>query len=46
MLDNAVYSVISPEGYSSIMWGTNDRRQEAAEKMKMSSIGIVAFFPF
>ncbi len=37
MLDNAVYSVISPEGYSSIMWGTNDRRQEAAEKMKMSS---------
>lgn len=37
MLDNAVYSIISPEGYSSIMWGTNDRRQEAAEKMKMSS---------
>ena len=37
MLDNAVYSIISPEGYSSIMWGTNDRRQEAAEKMKMGS---------
>ena len=40
MLENAVFSIISPEGYSSIVWGTNDRKQEAAEKMKMSSIEL------
>ena len=34
MLENAVYSILSPEGYSSILWKDSSRYKEAAEKMK------------
>ena len=37
MLENAVYSVISPEGYASIMWKDNSRAAEASERMKMGA---------
>ena len=37
MLENAVYSVLSPEGYASILWKDGKRVKEAAEKMKMTA---------
>lgn len=37
MLENSVYSVLSPEGYASILWKDSTRAKEAAEKMKLTS---------
>ena len=37
MLENAVYSVLSPEGFATILWKDGKRRDEAAELMKMTS---------
>ena len=37
MLENSVYSILSPEGYASILWKDSSRVQEAAEKMKMTA---------
>ena len=36
-LENAVYSVISPEGCASILWRTSDRAQTAALAMRMTA---------
>ena len=37
MLENATYSILSPEGYASILWKDSSRAFEAAEKMKITS---------
>lgn len=37
MLENAIYSILSPEGYSSILWKDSSRAKEAAEKMKLTA---------
>lgn len=37
MLQNAVYSVISPEGCASILWKDASRTAEAAESLKLTS---------
>jgi acetyl-CoA carboxylase carboxyl transferase subunit alpha len=37
MLENAVYSVITPEGCASILWRSNANAQEAAEAMKVTA---------
>ena len=37
MLENAIYSILSPEGYSSILWKDSSRYEEAAEKMKLTA---------
>lgn len=37
MMENAVYSILSPEGYSSILWKDSSRFKEAAEKMKLTA---------
>jgi len=37
MLENSVYSVISPEGCASILWRQQDQVQAAAEAMRMTS---------
>src|SRR5260221_7827365 len=36
MFENAIYSVISPEGCASILWRTGDKAAEAAEAMKIT----------
>jgi acetyl-CoA carboxylase carboxyl transferase subunit alpha len=46
MLENAVYSVISPEGCASILWRTADKAGDAAEAMRITasdlqSLGVV-----
>ena len=37
MMENATYSVLSPEGFASILWKDSKRAQEAAEVMKMTA---------
>ncbi|MGN0917634.1 MAG: acetyl-CoA carboxylase carboxyltransferase subunit alpha [Oxalobacter sp.] len=46
MLQNAVYSVISPEGCASILWKTAERANEAAEALgltaqRLKEIGLI-----
>ncbi len=40
MQENAIYSVISPEGCSSILWRDNSRAEEAARVMKITAAEI------
>ena len=42
MLENAVYSVISPEGCASIMWRDATKRAKAAEALKTTSDDVKA----
>ena len=37
MLENAIYSILSPEGFASILWKDASRTKEAAEKMKLTA---------
>ncbi len=37
MLENSVYSVISPEGCAAILWRTRDKAKEAAEALKITA---------
>ena len=37
MLENSVYSVISPEGCAAILWRTKDKAQEAANALKITA---------
>ena len=40
MLENSVYSVITPEGCASILWRSNAQAQEAAEAMKVTAADL------
>ena len=42
MLEHAVYSVISPEGASSILWRTPDKAADAATAMKVTAQDLLA----
>lgn len=42
MLENAIYSVISPEGCASIMWKDAGKRQQAAEALKYTAPNVRA----
>jgi len=37
MMDNAIYSVISPEGCAAILWKTRDMAADAAEALKLTA---------
>ena len=37
MLENSIYSILSPEGYASILWKDSSRAEEAAGKMKLTA---------
>jgi len=37
MLENAIYSVISPEGCANILWKNTDKAPEAAESLKLTA---------
>jgi acetyl-CoA carboxylase carboxyl transferase subunit alpha len=43
MLENAVYSVISPEGCASILWRDSGRAEEAARAMKITAPELEGF---
>lgn len=40
MLENAIYSILSPEGFASILWKDSKRAKEAAEVMKITSYDL------
>lgn len=40
MLENAIYSVISPEGCASILWKDSSKVKEAAEVLKLTSYDL------
>ena len=37
MLEHSVYSTISPEGCASILWRTRDKKEQAAEALKLTA---------
>ena len=37
MLENSIYSILSPEGFATILWKDGSRSEEAAELMKITS---------
>ena len=46
MLENAVYAILSPEGFASILWKDASRHEEACELMKLTapdllSLGVI-----
>ena len=43
MLENALYSVISPKGFASILWKDGSREREAAELMKITAEDLRRF---
>lgn len=43
MLENAVYSILSPEGYASILWKDSSKAKEASEVMKMTAKDLYNF---
>ena len=43
MLENSIYSILSPEGFASILWKDSSRAKDAAEVMKMTSKDLVEF---
>lgn len=43
MLENAVYSILSPEGFASILWKDAKRAQEACDIMKLTAEDLLEF---
>ena len=43
MLENAVYSVLSPEGFASILYKDSSKAKDAAENMKMTAKDLKEF---
>jgi acetyl-CoA carboxylase carboxyl transferase subunit alpha len=43
MLENAIYSVISPEGGASILWKDAAKAQDAANNMKITAQDLLGF---
>lgn len=43
MLENAIYSILSPEGFASILWKDSSRAKEAAEVMKITADDLKKF---
>ncbi len=43
MLENAVYSIISPKGFASILWKDPTRELEAAEQLRMTAPDLLEF---
>lgn len=43
MLENSIYSVISPEGCASILWRSNEKAKEAAEALKLTAQDLKSY---
>ena len=41
ILENAVYSILSPEGYATILWKDSSRAREAADVMKLTPEDLI-----
>lgn len=40
MMENSVYSILSPEGFASILWKDSRRAEEAAAVMRMRAMDL------
>lgn len=40
MLENSIYSILSPEGFASILWKDSGRAEEAADIMKLTALDL------
>ena len=40
MLENSIYSILSPEGFASILWKDSKKAKEAAEVMKLTAADL------
>jgi acetyl-CoA carboxylase carboxyl transferase alpha subunit len=43
MLEHAIYSILSPEGFASILWKDSTRASEAADAMKITAQDLLKF---
>ena len=43
MLENSIYSILSPEGFASILWKDATRAKEASEVMKITAKDLKGF---
>ncbi len=43
MLENSIYSVISPEGCAAILWKTQDAKEAAAQTLKLTAPDLLSF---
>ncbi|MGL5380515.1 acetyl-CoA carboxylase carboxyltransferase subunit alpha [Clostridium sp.] len=43
MLEHSIYSILSPEGFASILWKDGSRAKEAAEIMKITAQDLMKF---
>ena len=40
MMENSIYSILSPESFASILWKDSTRAKEAAEVMKLTAVDL------
>ena len=40
MMENSMYSILSPEGFASILWKDSKRAAEAADVMKITAVDL------
>lgn len=43
MLENSVYSILSPEGFASILWKDSNRAEEACDVMKLTAEDLMSY---
>lgn len=43
MQENSIYSILSPEGFASILWKDSNRAEEAAAKMKLTAHDLLSY---
>lgn len=43
MMENAVYSILSPEGFASILWGDSAKKEQASEVMKLTADDLMEY---
>lgn len=43
MLENSIYSVISPEGCASILWRSSDKAEQAAKALRLTASDLLEF---
>lgn len=43
MMENSIYSILSPEGFASILWKDSKKAKEAAEIMKLTAADLYEF---
>ena len=40
MMENSIYSILSPEGFASILWKDSTKAKEAAQVMKLTAVDL------